>query len=118
MRLGDGAAYALSPDQKWVIAGSVRSPMDSTLLPTGAGETRKLSHGAVTLVRARWMPDEKAIAFVGMDEFGTAGVFVQDFVVGKDTRNSRKKLAGFDQDLFLETFGISSDGQSRAHCAL
>jgi len=68
VRLGDGAAYALSPDQKWVIAGAVRSPMDSTLLPTGAGESRKLSHGAVTLVRARWMPDGKRYVFIGNEK--------------------------------------------------
>jgi eukaryotic-like serine/threonine-protein kinase len=68
VRLGDGAAYALSPDQKWVIAGSVHSPMISTLLPTGAGETRKLSHGSVTLVRARWMADGKHYVFIGNEK--------------------------------------------------
>jgi eukaryotic-like serine/threonine-protein kinase len=68
VRLGDGAAYALSPDQKWVIAGSVQSPMISTLLPTGAGESKKLSHGAVTLVRARWMPDGKRYVFIGNEK--------------------------------------------------
>ena len=68
VRLGDGAAYALSPDQKWVIAGSVHSPMDSILLPTGAGESKKLSHGGVTLVRARWMPDAKRYVFIGNEK--------------------------------------------------
>ena len=68
VRLGGGAAYALSPDQKWVIAGSVRSPMESTLLPTGAGETRRLAHGDVTLVRARWMPDGKRYVFIGNEK--------------------------------------------------
>jgi eukaryotic-like serine/threonine-protein kinase len=77
VRLGDGAAYALSPDQKWVIAGSVRSPMDSTLLPTGAGESRKLPHGAVTLVRARWMPDGKRFVFIGNEKDHGLRLWVQ-----------------------------------------
>ena len=68
VRLGDGAAYALSPDQKWVIAGSVRSPLESSLLPTGAGESRKLAHGGVTLVRARWLPDGKRFVFLGNEK--------------------------------------------------
>src|ERR1700752_1945968 len=77
VRLGDGAAYALSPDQKWVIAGSVRSPMDSTLLPTGAGESRKLPHGAVTLLRARWMPDGKRFVFIGNEKDHGLRLWVQ-----------------------------------------
>ena len=39
----------------------------------------------VTLGRARWMPDGKAIAFVGQDEDGASGVYVQDFAPGRDT---------------------------------
>lgn len=62
------------------------------------------------LGRARWMPDGRRIAFLGQDEKGTNGVFVQDFAPGKGTRSSRRKLAGFDPDLDAETFGVSPDG--------
>jgi Tol biopolymer transport system component len=64
----------------------------------------------VTLGRARWMPDGRAIAFVGQDETGASGVFVQDFVPGQDTTGSRRKLAGFDPDVAAESFGLSPDG--------
>ncbi|MFN7987898.1 MAG: protein kinase [Thermoanaerobaculia bacterium] len=59
--------------------------------------------------RCRWMPDGR-IAFLGLDENGVAGVFVQDVVPGEDTSASRRKLAGFDPAVPAESFGISPDG--------
>jgi len=64
-----------------------------------------------SLGRLRWMPDGKAIAFIGPDDGGVNGVYVQDFVPGKDTLATRRKLGGFDRDYPTESFGISSDGQ-------
>jgi Tol biopolymer transport system component len=63
----------------------------------------------VTLGRARWTPDGKAIAFVGQDESGASGVYAQDFVPGQDTTASRRKLAGFDPDVAAESFGLAPD---------
>jgi Tol biopolymer transport system component len=68
----------------------------------------------VTLGRARWMPDGKAIAFVGQDESGASGVYVQDFEPGGDTTATRRKLAGFDPDVAAESFGIAPDGSRLA----
>jgi len=64
----------------------------------------------VSLGRARWMPDGRAIAFVGQDEAGATGVFAQDFVPGKDTSATRRPLAGFDLDVAAESFGLSVEG--------
>jgi Tol biopolymer transport system component len=64
----------------------------------------------IPLGRARWMPDGKAIAFVGQDENGASGVFVQDFAPGQDTAATRSPLAGFDPDVAAESFGIEPDG--------
>jgi Tol biopolymer transport system component len=61
--------------------------------------------------RARWMPDGKAIAFIGQDENGVNGVYTQDFVPGKDTGASRTRLTGFDLEIATETLGISPDGK-------
>jgi serine/threonine protein kinase len=60
--------------------------------------------------RARWMPDGRAIAFIGQDGHGVHGVYVQDFVPGKDTSASRRSLGGFDPEMSSETFAISPDG--------
>ena len=64
----------------------------------------------ISLGRARWMPDGSAIAFVGQDESGAIGVYAQDFVPGRDTRATRRPLAGFDPDVAAESFGMAPDG--------
>jgi Tol biopolymer transport system component len=67
--------------------------------------------------RSRWMPDGKAIAFIGQDEKGVRGVFVQDFAAGQDTAKTRKTLGGFDGDSTAESFGIAPDGMRMAIAA-
>ena len=64
----------------------------------------------IILGRHRWMSGARAIAFVGLDKEGRSGVFVQDFDPNKDTRASRRKLAGFDPVLLTESFAIAPDG--------
>jgi Tol biopolymer transport system component len=63
----------------------------------------------VTLGRARWMPDGKAIAFVGQDEEGASGIYVQDFAPGRDTTATRRKLGRFSPDIAAESFGVAPD---------
>ena len=63
-----------------------------------------------SLGRLRWMPDGRAIAFLGQNEKGTNGVFVRDFVPGRDTAASQRKIGGFDEENSTESFGISPDG--------
>jgi len=64
----------------------------------------------VTLGRARWMPDGKAIAFVGQDEDGGSGIYLQDFVPGQDSVATRRKLGRFSADIATESFGLAPDG--------
>jgi hypothetical protein len=49
---------------------------------------------------------------VGRDEAGRTGVFAQDFIPGKDTTASRRRLAGFHPDEPVESFGLSPDGSA------
>jgi len=42
IRLGEGYAVALSPDQKWVLAVTETNPRRRWLIPTGAGEVTEL----------------------------------------------------------------------------
>jgi Tol biopolymer transport system component len=76
-----------------------------------------LRPSAPILGRARWMPDGRAIAFVGQDSRGFNGIFVQDFVPGRDTRATRRPLGGFDEEDVAESFGISPDGSRVAFAA-
>jgi Tol biopolymer transport system component len=64
-----------------------------------------------SLGRLRWMPGGRAIAFVGQDERGVNGVYVQDFSPEQDTLATRRQLGGFDRDFPTESFAISADGQ-------
>jgi len=64
----------------------------------------------ISLGRARWLANGSAIAFVGQDESGAIGIYSQDFVPGRDTRATRRPVAGFDPDVASESFGIAPDG--------
>ena len=61
--LGEGAAIALSPDEKWVIAQTQQSPAQLNLLPTKAGTAKPLTHDAINHAWARWFPDGKRAVF-------------------------------------------------------
>jgi serine/threonine protein kinase/Tol biopolymer transport system component len=66
---------------------------------------------ANSLGRTRWMPDGKAITFVGQDERGVCGVYLQDFDPARDTSATRRPVAGFYPTVATESFGISPDGK-------
>ena len=70
---------------------------------------RVIGSAALSAGRPRWMPDSKRIAFVGTDEQGVYGVFVQDFIPGRDTAASLHRLAGFDPENPTESFCMSQD---------
>ena len=55
------------------------------------------------------MPDGRGIAFIGQNENGINGIFIQEFVPGKDTSATRRPLCCFDQEAATESFGISPD---------
>jgi Tol biopolymer transport system component/predicted Ser/Thr protein kinase len=67
--LGEGAAVALSPDQKSAIAQPQGSPAQLRLLATGAGESKPLTNDSINHTWARWFPDGKRLLFSG-DEAG------------------------------------------------
>ena len=69
---------------------------------------------AASVGRARWMPDGQSIAFVGQNEKGMTGIYVQKFAPGVDTRATRRPLGGFDMHSSAESFGISQDGSRLA----
>jgi Tol biopolymer transport system component len=68
IRLGEGAALALSPDGKWVLAALNFPHRQTVLLPTGPGQIRYLEHpGIEDLGDGGWMPDGKQILFSGRE---------------------------------------------------
>ncbi len=78
--------------------------------------TRIWRRNGIALGRARWVPSPnssipQAIAFIGQDASGATGVYLQDFVPGRDTSATRKPLRPFDPVAPLETLGVSPDGR-------
>jgi eukaryotic-like serine/threonine-protein kinase len=79
VRLGDGSALALSPDGKWALAYLPHpEPAQLALLPTGPGEQRVLTHDSINHMNwASWVPDGKAVVFVGSEPGHGSRIYVQ-----------------------------------------
>jgi eukaryotic-like serine/threonine-protein kinase len=73
---------------------------------------RNFKRTAAILGRCRWMPDSQAVAFLSQNEDGVNGVYVQDFVPGRDTSATLRELGGFDRERATESFGIAPDGKT------
>ncbi len=104
IRLGEGGASALSPDQKWVIVVTPIAPGQLRLLPTGAGETQSLTTDSINHQWARWFPDGKRLVFSGNEPGRGVRFYAQDISGGKPKAISPE---GVD----AQNFAISPDGQ-------
>jgi dipeptidyl aminopeptidase/acylaminoacyl peptidase len=78
IRLGDGNGFALSPDKKWVVVGLPKPPVQFYLLPTGAGESKPLTHDNINHMWTRWFPDGKRLLFAGDEPGKGVRLYLQD----------------------------------------
>ncbi len=77
VRLGDGTAVSLSPDGKWA-ASAVDDQSLAVLMPTGAGEVRKISHQGVQRFHGYgWTADSRGIVFDGQEKGKPPRTYVQ-----------------------------------------
>ena len=82
VRLGEGYALALSPDKRSALATPI-SFSQLILLPTGAGQARRLERGPIESYQAaRFLPDGKRILFAGSEKSRRARLYVQDLAGG------------------------------------
>ncbi len=82
VRLGEGTTMALSPDGKWVLSAHPDSRQIS-LLPTGAGEARRLGEEISCTFTGGFLPDGKRIVFFGTEAGRPERLYVQDLAGGK-----------------------------------
>ncbi len=80
VRLGKGSGMALSADGKWVLSGM--DPSGLMLMPTGAGEPRKIDSGPIELVWGQWFPDGKRLLLFGREPGRPNRAYIKDFPEG------------------------------------
>ena len=64
VRLGEGEALRISPDGRWVLA-LARPRTELLLIPTGAGETRRMPCPSSSILGLSWLPDSRRFVFSG-----------------------------------------------------
>ena len=84
VRIGEGLSEALSPDAKWAITKPPKGgPLN--LVPTGAGESRQLTHDAISYNAVRWLRDGKRVLAVGIE----TGHGARDYLIDVSTGDSK-----------------------------
>ena len=105
VRLGEGGAVALSPDQKSVIVQTPSATEQLRLLPTGAGEAQTITSDTINHQWAHWFPDGKRYVFSGNEPGHGVRLYVQDL-------NSAKPQPITPEGVDALAFAISPDGQT------
>jgi len=83
-KIGEGLSEALSPDAKFAITKPAKGgPL--SLVPTGAGEARPLTHDAVSYGSVRFLPDGKRLLASGIE----AGHGGRDYLIELSTGDSK-----------------------------
>ncbi len=83
-KIGEGLSLALSPDAKFAITKPAKGgPL--SLIPTGAGESRQLTHDAVSYGAVRFLPDGKRLLAGGIE----AGHGTRDYLIDLATGDSK-----------------------------
>ncbi|HEY6302387.1 MAG TPA: protein kinase [Terriglobales bacterium] len=84
VRIGEGDCFAISADGKWVITKPPKGgPL--SVVPTGAGERRQLTHDKVSYETVRWLAGGKELLASGIE----TGHGVRDYVIEASTGDSR-----------------------------
>jgi Tol biopolymer transport system component len=83
-RIGEGDSLAISPDGKWVITKPAKGgPL--SMVPTGTGEAKQLTHDAISYSSARFLPDGKRLLAAGI-ETGHGG---RDYMIDVSNGDSK-----------------------------
>ncbi len=65
-KIGEGLSGAISPDNKWVVTKPAKGgPL--SLVPTGAGESRQLTHDSISYNGGTFLPDGKHLLVSGIE---------------------------------------------------
>ena len=98
VRLAAGRALALSPDGRWAAVSPADrgGTPDVELLPTGAGEARRVAADGLRIVRARWLPDGQRLVLSAIDPDGGQRLFLHDLGSGRRTAITPAGVLGWE----------------------
>jgi eukaryotic-like serine/threonine-protein kinase len=94
VRIGEGVGAAISPDNKWLITKPKIGAL--SLVPSGAGESRQLTHDDVTYSAVRYFPDGKRIVASGIEPGHGARDYVVDVSTGESKPLTPEGIVGVD----------------------
>ena len=99
VKLGEGASLSLSADTQWALAALSAPNPTLMLLPTGAGQPRRLEIPGVTPSQSgAWLPDNKSILLAGNEPGRGVRLYVQSIdggkPAGRDGRGDRHGVPG------------------------
>jgi Tol biopolymer transport system component/predicted Ser/Thr protein kinase len=81
VRIGDGLGKAISPDGKWVVTQPAKGgPL--SLVPTGTGEARQLTHDDISWSGVRYLPDGQQLLASGIEAGHGARDYLIDLING------------------------------------
>ena len=105
VRIGDGEAYALSPDGRWALTVKLPDRHPITLLPTGPGEPRTVDIGNLTCQWARFLPDGRRVVLAANEPGHGPRLWIQDLAGGKPRAVSAEGVS-------MTASALSPDGRS------
>ncbi len=93
VRISEGNCVGISPDAKWVATKPAKGgPL--SLVPTGAGEARQLTHDSVNYGRVRWMPDGKHVLGEGLESGHAPRTYMIDLASGDSKPITPEGISG------------------------
>jgi eukaryotic-like serine/threonine-protein kinase len=93
VRIGEGLGGAISPDAKWVITKRLKVGALS-LVPTGAGQSRQLTHDNVSYAVIRYLPDGKHLIASGIEPGHGARNYIIDVATGDSKPMTPEGVSG------------------------
>ncbi|HEY3202308.1 MAG TPA: protein kinase [Thermoanaerobaculia bacterium] len=105
VRLGDGTACGISPDERWALSLSL-NPVGKqlVLLPVKAGQPKALPPHGLNIHRASWIPDGKRVLIAANEPERALRLYLQSL-------QGEKPVAITPEGIAVGSFPVSPDGR-------